>query len=233
MWPLPRINDELVAIVMSPSHLSLGVIKKTMSPIAPFELHAYRSIPIKDSMHKTMIYNTTFLEQQIGSFVATYKLEDAFFALCISGERVEERLVKLKNSSPTTADFSHLALHKLVWDYTYLYAHEQGEFVFAVSGVQRELLFQYQLLALSLGINLVTLTTPFNPLISLYRYVQGAAFRQAKLASDMQAHQHRLENYFTPTMYNRIVHAGQQVESGTLLSMIGLYCMERGNNEKN
>ncbi len=233
MWPLPKISDELVTIIIDSSHLSLGVINIASVSSAPFDLRAYRTIPIKDSIYKTMIYNSSFLEQQIQSFIVTYRLENAFFSLCIADNHIEERLVKLKKSSPTTTDFAHLGLHKLVWDYSYLYAHEQGEFVFAVSGIKRELLFQYQLLALSLGINLITLTTPFNPLVALYRYMQGAAFRQAKLANDMQAHQYRLENYFTPAMYSRIIRASQPVDQGVLRSMVGLYCLEKGNNEKN
>ena len=233
MWPLPRMRDELVTIVINSTHLSLGIIKKNFSSNAPFMLSIYRSIPIQYSVHKKTIYNAKFLETHIHSFIKTYGLEDAFFSICIGGEQIDERLVMLHTTLPTHDDFSYFKLHTLAWDYCYLFPHERGEFVFSISGIQQELLLQYQLLILSLGINVVTLTTQFNSLFSLYRYMKGSAFRQASLAQDMYMFENRFERYFTTEMCNRIVQTMHPVDQEILLAMIGLYCMEKGNNEKN
>lgn len=226
MWPLPTLQNELVTIIVDSSHIYLGVIKANASRNTPFVLHAYRVISIQNAALDTYIYNISFVEKQIKAFIANYNLENAFFTLCITGSKIEERLVRLKKTTPSYADFIHLGLQKFVWDFTYLYTSEQEESVFAVSGIQRELLFQYQFLALKLGINLVTITTPMHPLLHLYRYVQGGAFRQAKLGVDMQAHNHQLESYFTHTMYNRIVRSDQPIAANVALRMTGLYCME-------
>lgn len=224
MWPLPDLKNELVTIVIDSSHLYLGVIRANTIKNTPFVLHAYRAI--QNVALDTYIYNMSFFEKQIKAFIASYKLENAFFVLSIAGPKIEERLVHLKKATPSHADFIHLGLQKFVWDFTYLYTHEQGESVFAISGIQRELLFQYQFLALKLNINLVTITTPMHSLLHLYRYVQGDAFRQAKLAIDMQAHRNHFESYFDQPMYNRIIQSNQSITSSVALRMTGLYCME-------
>ncbi len=227
MWPLPKLHNELVTIIVDSSHLHLGVVKANAISNSPFVVQVYRAVSITSAIIDGYISNVSFIQEQIKTFVANYKLENAFFSLCIAGPKIEERLTRLKKATPAASDFTYLGLQKFIWDFSYLYTDEQGEHVFAVSGIKREQLFQYQLLALQLSINLVTVTTPLHTLLHVYRYMQGDTFRQAKLGVDLQAHQNRLESYFTQAMSSRIIQLNQSIESKIALPMAGLYCMEQ------
>ena len=206
-------------------------MKKYISLFALLPLYtlAMFHVPITSAIIDGYISNMSFVQQQIKTFVVNYKLENAFFSLCITGPKVEERLTRLKKATPTTSDFTYLGLQKFIWDFSYLYTDEQGEHVFAISGIKREQLFQYQLLALQLSMNLVTITTPLNTLLHIYRYMQGPAYRQAKLGMDLQEHHNKLESYFTQAMSSRIIQVNQSIESKIALHMAGLYCMEGQN----
>jgi hypothetical protein len=141
-----------------------------------------------------------------------------------------ESLVNLPVSSPNSTDFPFPKLQSLLWDYRYLYPSDNARFTFYVCGVPRQLLFQYQLLAVQYALNLVAITTERMALFHLYRHIKGPAFRVGQLAQDMKGHGNQLNTFFSQDMLRRVVFtsngAGDYVCSTQELSVaIGLSLM--------
>ena len=109
--------------------------------------------------------------------------------------------------------------------------------MFYLAGIKRELLAQYQLLALRNNLNLITVTSSTMALLKLYKHNQGSQFRHSQLGIDLATHNHRVEHILDELVLNRYVTADpslsitMQDEAPFLLPMLGLFIMRNTNNE--
>lgn len=201
MWPLPKLQNELVTLVLTPESLTCAWLrqrqqslqsffsKKTADNKAnpPFTLHAYRQIPLEhQQFSQAVLYNPTFIKQQITSFLTEHALTHAFISLGISGDRVLQRLIPMDTAMPTRSHFLLPELAHMHWDYQYLYPNHDGTFTFYLYGIRQEQLLQYKILATAASLNLVRITPSWAPYFQLYKQVQGAPFSQHALAAAIE-----------------------------------------------
>lgn len=209
MWPIHPIRNKHVALTLSPSALTCSWwdALETEHP----ELKAYQRIPLTKAEYSDgVIYNPTALKNIIEQFLTTHNLHNSFIHLAINSPRCIERIVTLPHSSPVYTDFQLPELKKCSWNYHYLYPFEH-EFAFYVCGLPRELIAQYKLLALTIPLNIIMLTTGHIALFTVYKKLFSSSFRQSQLAADMMQQNHSLHRYFTPEMIYRMIAINKNV----------------------
>lgn len=109
---------------------------------------------------KPIIFNLTFFQKVIADFLQKNKIHNAFIAVGVSGTILWEQCSWVKfDEQPSIKNFFSQP-NTLIWDYIFLqrneYSHEQ---LFYLFGIVREVLFQYQLLALSVPFNCAVITS--------------------------------------------------------------------------
>ncbi len=228
MWPLAPIKNELVTITLSPQYITCSWIQPH-NKRTPFALAAYQKTALDHlELEQSIIFNPTKIQQYINNFLEQYNLNNAFVACSCAGPGIREKIITLNIASPKPKDLTSAGLKKIMWDYRYLHPVHNNQFAFYVCGISRELLFQYKLLAIALGINLTTITTEFMALLHLYKYLYGNAFRYSQLAIDMQKHNNKLEKNFTHETIRRMLHISSDItldlyqEAPFLLKSLGL-----------
>jgi hypothetical protein len=203
-------------------------------------LHAYQAIPLQHlELEQLKIFNPTALQHYITDFLNTHNVRDAFIACTLNGPGVYERFIPMHTATPKLDDFLLPEKQRYFWDYRYAYPIEHGRSMFYVSGIQKELLFQYKLLAIANDLNITTISTQRSALLSLYKFQQGDTFRTSKLAIDMLSHHNMPEQLFCADSLGRLLYipphlAHQRTQATThLLNACGLYIAERIYHETN
>ncbi len=231
MWPIPRLNHELVTIGCTPNTLALAWI--TRSGTRTPTLMAYRTIPFKHlQLHNAQLFNPNIIATHITNFLSLYNLPDAFVSIWINGSAIKQQLITCSHAQPTAQELGIVDSYRHQWDYQYLYSTHDGRFVFYVTSIAKELVFQYQLLAIAARLNLITLTTYQIALLHLYRFIQGDTFRHSKMAYHIQEKNNQLDLLFTPESITRTISINPALqidmiaELPILLGMVGLFIME-------
>lgn len=221
---------ELVSILINETHLTIGLIGAASAASAPLCVRALRSYPLEGSIINGALCKPYIVEKQITDFIHHYGLTKPYVSLCFAqGHGVYEHVVAIEQSNPKLQHFAHLKLANLCVDYTFLHSNDTGQFVFYVAGMHKEILFQYQLLALKLKLTLVTITTATQAFLAVYKALYGSAFRQAQLAHDMQQCNYQLEQLFTPDMLKRMLSTASLPTNSSnkqLIALAGLYLSE-------
>ncbi len=221
---------ELVSILITETHISIGLIGTTSAQSAPLCVRAFRSHALEGSIINGALCKPYLIEKQITDFVRCYGLKQPYVSLCFAqGNSVYEHVVAVEQSNPQPHHFAHLKLANLCFDYTFLHSNDTGQFVFYIAGIRKEIIFQYQLLALKLKLTLVTITTATQAFLAVYKALYGTAFRQAQLAHDMQRCNYQLEQLFTTDMLKRMLSTASlsTIESNKqLIALAGLYLSE-------
>lgn len=224
MWPLPPVRDEQIILSIEPTKITLGCLKK--SKRAPLMLYAYASIPIDSP-------TVTTLNHHLEAFISKYKLDHALISIALAAPLVHEQLVRLHKATPTHNDFITPELKKMIWDYRYLHALDDNQYLFYLSGITRPALFSYKLLAHASQLHLTSISSAYMALLHAYRALFGPAFRQSQLAIDMIRTGYNIEKSLSADSIARLLHIPASlsldvtVEKKALLTMIGLYYQER------
>jgi hypothetical protein len=235
MWPIPRINHEIVTIGCTPTTLACAwIIQKKQAPC----LMAYQTTPLPHlQLHNAQPFNPTMIGNHIVQFLQRYKLTHAFVSLWLDGPAIKQYLVTCSHAHPTTQELGIVDADSNVWEHFYLYPTADGRFVFYVVGISKKIIFQYQLLAISHRINLITLTSYQMTLLHLYRFIQGDTFRHTKLSYDIKDKNNQLDLLFTQETISRTLTIDPSVtismadEFLLLLGMVGLFIMEIDNEK--
>lgn len=237
MRTLPHLTDEIVTIGCTPNTLALAWITRSGKRIPT--LMAYHTLSFQHlQLHNAQLFNPTALSSHITDFLAQHKLSNAFIGIWLNGPAIKQQLITCSHAEPTAQELGIVDSHRYQWDYQYLYPTDDGRFVFYVTSIAKELIFQYQLLAITAHLHLITLTTYQIALLHLYRFIQGKTFRHSKLAYDITGKNNQLDLLFTPESITRTIaiHPTVQLDMATelpiLLGMAGLFIMET-TDEKN
>jgi len=231
MWPLPRRSNEIVAITFTPDRLQCGWIKTSRTK-APFTLMAYQNHIFHDfELLENIIFNPGVIRTLIRNFLTRNKITNASMVFSLHGPGVIERLMRMPSSSFDLTQ-TPAALAHTKWDYRYLYPAEHNQFVFYIAGIKPEILFQYQLLAITGGLHLITITTHHTALLQIYYQLHGDAFRQSKLGVDMAVCDHNLRQLFNKeTVHRMLANAPTDVSSDELLTLLGSYLVGKEYHE--
>jgi len=118
----------------------------------------------------------------------------------------------------------------------YLYPTPQGQFIFYVTGIKRDLLLQYQLVALRSNLNLVAIAPSTMALFNLYKHKQGTQFRHSQLGIDLANNDNHVEDIIDKPFVNRTLTFDQKLtidfgnESRFILPAFGLFLIRNKND---
>lgn len=222
---------KIVSIQMTPSHISCTLITRTLDR----QLHilAYETTQFNNlECEKLVIYNHARLRTIINAFIKKHNATKSYATCALTGPNIFEAMILQQTAHPTLQDFSIARSNKYVWDYQFLYPHENGSYMFYVCGIPHTLLFQYQLLMQSFDLRISRITTRRMALLHAYEYAYGAAYRPAQLGLTMMQHNNMIEELFTRDLFYRLVQASPEL-IGTnpqaipdMLTASGLYVGE-------
>lgn len=243
MWPMPPFNPHYVTISFSPHHISCYWFQQDSKNAI---LKSYQTTALENlELERLIVFNPSHISQIIHSFLEKHQLANAFALFCLSGPSVKEQFITLETATPDPEQFElpdknkftwdKLVWDNLVWDYTYLYPTQDGKFTFYAAGITRELLFQYQLLALRTHLNLIAVTPATIGLLGLYKHSKGSQFRQSQLGIELTKHNNRIDQLFDEKfLADMIIPAPgvtvNQTDTNVLLASLGLFLMR---NEQN
>jgi hypothetical protein len=170
---IPRISSSIVGINITARTITCSWIEKVRNQAAPYELKAYKHILLEVHPKTTLtIYNPTRLRSIINTFLDLHNLKDACIVAALSGDGITEKQIML--NKPTAALSAIEGTDPLSWHYYCLQEDSVGpQAPWYTCGMKREILFQYQLLAMSAGINLIQITTPTMALLKAYKFLKG------------------------------------------------------------
>jgi hypothetical protein len=230
-WPIPALKHEFVSISFFPDSIACSWIQRTKSGIAPLILRAYKRYSLHNfELYNLIPYNPTIIKKYITSFLQEHNLRDAFIMFCLHGPALMEQCIAMPTSTPHRSDFNIDQTSSMQWEYRYLYPNHDGQYVFYVYAVPRSLILQYELLATSMGCNLIGITTQTAALLEAYKNIFGAAFRKSQLAVDMMRCDNNVVDLISADALRRMVALPGYIakdEYATVAAACGIICGER------
>jgi hypothetical protein len=201
--------DDLITISLNPQFLTCTWMKSAQINAKNnnrWMLKNYHKIPLLNlEFEQSVPFNLTRIKQSIHEFITANDLKSAYAAIAISGPGIKEEFLTRSIAHPKREHFESEELKLNIWDYIYLYPMDHGQFAFYVTSISRQQVLQYQLLAISLQLNLLVLTTQSMALLQAYKYMQGTNFRHSQLGLDMIAHKNNMSNYFKDNITSHLL----------------------------
>lgn len=209
MWPIPALKHEFVSISFSPSSIACSWIQKTKTSSAPLTLRAHKRYALNNlELYHLIPFNLAAIKQYINSFLSEYDLRDAFITFCLQGSGISEHFIAMSTSTPHRTDFAIANTSSMQWEYRYLYPNHDGQYVFYAYAIPRSLILQYQLLAMSMRCNVISITTQTAALLDAYKHIFGTAFRKSQLAVDMMKYENNIHALISDDAVRRMVSFG-------------------------
>lgn len=195
-------------------HLLLTIDEHTLScsiiipasRTAPYELIAYQRYAL--SHHEIMqlrLFNITTISHHIGAFIKAHNAQHAFVSCALNGPGLTELIMRAPEPRLSATMLMQQAPDPLIWDSCYLYPSDHALHTFYACGLPRELLLQYDILSRMANITMSTLTSSWYAQLSLYKTMQGSAFRRANLAQTLMTHHHTWNNLLNRDMLQRMI----------------------------
>ena len=262
MWPMPALAHKFVSVIFTPDDLMccwldssalspISTLFQSGSPLKGTEngvkradrekqlvLRAYKKYPLDNlELANLILFNPTVIKKYITAFLSEHDLSDAFVAFALHGPAVHEEFVTLPTSTPHRSDFTVSNSASMLWEYRYVYPRDDGQFVFYVYSVPRFVVLQYELLAVAVQCNLITMTTQTMALLSAYEHMFGSAFRRSQLAIDMMECNNNIGDLITADAVKRMVNMSSLSPAARpecleevyrrIAASAGLFCSER------
>jgi len=202
----------------------------------PFRLKAFQTKKIENlELEQLIVFNPSLIGRFIKQFLNINKIKNPFTHFCLNGPSIIEQFVPVETATPTPDQF-HLKKNKnCIWDYTFLYPTYNGQFIFYASGIKREKLFQYQLLAMKNKLNLISITTATMALLNLYHYSKGKHFRHSQLGIELEQNNQKIEHVIPTSIIDDIVYIDPSInvniktDASSLLCALGLFITRNKN----
>lgn len=172
-----RLKEEFVTILIQPDSLLLFWFQNSLHKKSLFIPKAWKSKQLDSlQVNQSVIFNPTFLKSVIEDFLIVNNLKNAYIALGLSNTMIWEYCYISFKEQPTSDSFSN-ALPSLIWNYAHLGKNDFQENFFYLFGITREILFQYQLLALSVPFNCSTITSHNRALLYVMSFFEQPIFK--------------------------------------------------------
>ena len=225
MWPLPDLKNEYIALNIQPNAIACGWIDTTKKH--PAVLHAYSKIPLEQ-------FSSITLMHALKQFVDTHNLTHSFLDIALATPIIHEELIRAPHASPTNEQIIPSTLKKMMCDYRYLHALDDGQHLFYLSAIDHSILFACQLLATKNNLYARTISSSYMVLLQVYKVLCAQAFRQSQLALVLTKHEYNIEHSISVDSLSRLLYIPSTIsldigqEKLSLLTMLGLYYQERG-----
>jgi hypothetical protein len=175
------------------------------------------------------IFNPT----RIGSLIASWyhaTKQKMPIAYALAGPSIYEKIVPTTTAHPTPNQLPISPALHLQWEHAYLYSYDSAHY-FYLCGIQKTLLFQYQLLAIRMQLPLHSITTQGMALLDIYRYLFGSTYRPAQLAMALTKCNNNIEQLFSRDDLARLLMLPAQYNLSPsdiipLLTACGLFVAE-------
>ncbi len=195
-----------------------------------FKVHSYHKKTIDHlELEHLYIFNPTRIAALITSWYHAAK-QTMPIACTLVGPSVQEQIIPLATAHPTDDQLPIILAPHLQWEYTYLYSYDMAHY-FYLCGITKPLLFQYQLLGITTQLPFRTITAQGLALLTAYRFIFGAAFRPAQLATALTKCDTNIEQLFTRDDLERLCILPSpidytQTDAIPLLASCGLFAHE-------
>lgn len=175
-------RSELVTIIIKPTALCIQWFeqsqKKRIIPRA-WLMKPLDTLQVEDAV----IFNLTFLVQTIAEFLKEHGLKNAFVNVGLAQGMVDEALWWRSQKDFTVDD---IAEQGLVWNYTHVVSDDDAhKHLFYKFGVAREILFQYQLLALQVPCRILCITSKKRALLHAISSLQQTSLSPTLFSDDL------------------------------------------------
>jgi len=234
---MPPCNPTNIIITFYPHRIDCCWLKHSNNK-KPYHLKAYHTEKLENlELEQLIIFNPSHIGSVIKQFLKFNNIKNPFTFFCLNGPTIVEQFVPAESATPDPDQFPLVHKNNLIWDYTYLYSTDNGQFMFYVSGIKREQLFQYQLLAINNQLNLISVTSDTMALINLYEHTKGSQFRHSQLGIDLLENNHQVNHIISESILDELVSIDPSVcvdiktEAPSLLSALGLFITRNKTNE--
>lgn len=159
-------QEEFVTLMIQPNVLLLSCFQQSKKD--PTKV-VHKAWEVKNldclQIEHGIIFNPTHVTEIIAEFLKKNRLKNCFVSIGLSETMVWERCCWILQEQPTSDHLCHEA-RTLVWNYTQLSRSESSDKkLFYLFGIAREIVFQYQLLALNVPFNCSTITSKNRALL--------------------------------------------------------------------
>ncbi len=176
MWPLPRLNNKSIQIILGPEHIACYWIQSDTNKQIQIQAAQRFELPIATD---TVIYNPTAIQQTINSFIAEHKLTNAYSYFVIDTPLTHEQLIHHTNSF---AQLDDLVARSVATHYGCCYiGPDADQSLFYVCSIAHALLLQLKALHTHLPLNMQAVRTPLTTQLDLYKHLQNAQFSQSQV----------------------------------------------------
>lgn len=198
--------------------------------------HANKQINIENITHvqfnyleleRLIVFNPTRISHIINELRALFNLKKAPIFLALYGPTIKDECISVTDANPALTQFPISHAPHWQWDYCYLYPYDHS-YCFYLCGIPREIILQFQLMALQNNWNLSYISSERMVLLQLYKYMYAYAYRPSQLGIHMQQKNNNINLLFTPDDLARVAHIDKSIEIkdtyiGPLLSSCGLF----------
>lgn len=134
-----------------------------------FDLVAFITKPIAcDEFDEGILHNPTAIGTHINNFIAAYGMRNNPLALTLQGTHIQQTLAS--QAYPTNN--THYSKHSII-NHIMLDAQDDDHAMVYTCAIDRSVVMQYQLLAVTHGLNLQSIATDTMAYINLYRHIHN------------------------------------------------------------
>lgn len=222
MWAVPPIREDVIAVIITTNHLQCGWLHLDVKK--RLRLSAFAVYPLENASYLS-------IHNHLDHFKKAHNLTHSFLTIAADKPIVHQELARLSKASASHADFQSKQLQNLLWSYHYLHACDNGNHLFYINGIKKPTLFEYQLLAQSLQLKLITVTSLYAAQLAAYTHFQGKAFRHTKLCLDLEKNQYNVAACLDRDAIARMLSMGSYAHTiqeypDALIGMIGSFYSE-------
>lgn len=166
MWLHKKTVNDIVALSFKPQYLAYAHFKKIGGQV-PYSMISCKQIPLDDlELEKQIIFNPTQIGKHLHCLLCEQSLCNADIRISMAGPTMFESIAS--DSEVPIEETYGTQLKNMVWQDMPIFQHSQLKNLTYICGISRELLFQYQLLAIKHKFNITCITTSNIALLSIY-----------------------------------------------------------------
>lgn len=204
--------------------------KKSLLPAVPraWDLKFYDSY----QGNYSAIFNPTFLALVLTEFLKQHAIKNPFICIGLGDTMIWEQCCWLAKEQPTCHDMKS-PLRTLIWNYAHIGSrNDKTEHFFYLFGLTREVLFQYQLLALNIPFSCRTITAKNRALLYVpCTHSQGALSFDTLVSDQIQVVTNHCLAALEGHGYNNFFEASQPFydffvkEKDAVIASLGLFLL--------
>lgn len=196
-----------------PECLTLCAIKRAHQSESGtlFQLTNVASLPLSENYNEGKINNPTSIGKFITNFLVALNQKKAPIAISLKGEHIAQEIISCSSAQPFES--MSVQTQKYIIDYCQLYEQENGSRTFYTCAIDRSIIMQYQLLAITHRFNVLSISTDTMAHLNLYRYMGNHAHAQNAMASILEKNNNDIASLIPDKILQNIVHIPPSIKT--------------------